>query len=536
VNANPVRAAASGPGWLPEAYGQGTIDREPLWFQYSLGRELEVPEWTGTTRPQDLDQPPVRSTRSLLARPGRSQGWRAGLPETTEQDLALRFTAPGTALDGAAATRQLLVDAFAPLRRDPSDPYNDHRGYPSPRCLFPVRPLIARHGSWWAADPDRRELVETGVPADGTVPEGTMALAGFLGAIPRAYQWFRSSLVSLEAGILLRHLAVLGVRRGVRLSVRGPSPQGPDDWLPGVWASPRYWSPPLLLEARADTGPPDTGVLPAPVPRDPPGTDPAAPWADPSTPPAGPATPWVCSGQDPSLEAATALLWSQPPDPLPASVPTGVPEGLLSPPTEPWDHVLLRRSAGRAPRGLYGFRVQDRPLGPAVLDDLVRWATAPAPAPYSMPMTMRVLARGISGRPPVTVRWDRDSAGAWASREEQLPPGGSVEAAYGYPAGPEAANDLHRAPLVVFLSVRPRDLVRALGPTAWTRSAVGTGWVVQGLCLGAAVHGLLARPVRAFDERRLTEALRLDPREMVTLAVVVGHQRPHGGLQINLRK
>ena len=89
--------------------------------------------------------------------------------------------------------------------------------------------------------------------------------------------------------------------------------------------------------------------------------------------------------------------------------------------------------------------------------------------------------------------------------------------------------------MVLVVTSQPRDAVTQFGIGAWTATQVATGWLTHGVSLGAAARHLVARPVRALDERDVADALALHDDEMVGLAIVISHHAPHGGLQIDLR-
>ena len=512
-----------GPGWLPGPGRQGAVDRETLWYDHALGDDAPVPPpWAG--RPAGDEEPVPDDLVDLVARPGTARPWPSGLWGSA---VATAFPAPAPAGPDAAgsvgrASLRLAAHAVAAVRRDPDDPYNDHRAYASPRCVFPVRAAVVTDGEWHVLDPDRRRVVPSGVDAGPAADEGTIALSGRWDAVPAGYGWFRGGLVALETGILLRHLAVLGRLHGLPLSVSAPGPGAGTTSARRMWRDPARWSPPWVLTP--DTAAPATGgsAVSPDLPPD--------PWAGASAPAAGPVLHGDDAGEDLARIYGSHVL----PGPR-GALGTGLPDHPGTGDAGSWAEVLWRRSAGRMPRGLFGFRVADRPVD---LDDarhLARWALLPPPGPLAAADAGRrvhALVRDVPGLEPGV----HEVGDGTFHRRTTVPDAlDRFARAYLYGSDEMSRNDIARAPLVLVTTSRPRAAVRRVGPGGWTATHVAAGWLAHGVSLAAAARRLVARPVRALDERDVAAALDLDDDEMVGLAVVVSHHAPHGGLQIDLR-
>lgn len=513
--------AGTGPGWLP-APVQGMIERETMWYDHALGDVAPVPApWVLAGDTGSLAPPARPAAAQLLTAPGVTSPWIAGLYD------ALRVTVfPYRAADSRVNLQQLAGTAIAPVRRDPQDPYNDHRGYPSARCLFPVRCLVGDGDRWWLLDPETRTSTATGARS----ADERIVLTGDYRAIPSSYGWFRGAIVAAEQGILLRHLASLADFAGVQLWLEPAQPGWERRAELLEVADHQLYSPPLTLSlgprfATSALGPvrsagPVRGVRP-----DSARADSSDSLGD-----------LVRSYRSHVLVGGSAPLGrSVPAEDLSPDAAVDGPDGATS-----WSEVIWRRSAGRMPHRRYGFRLAERPLPAGTIERLGRWAvrgpggplgdvhglfehrlvTSSGADPTGMPNGVHQLDHRLHIRPV---------------SEAPKDPLTRLAAAYGYPDSPQAANGLAQASLVWCVTARPRAVVERFGPWGWTGLHQAAGWVTQGLCLAAAQLGLVARPVRAFDERRLEEALALESDQMVAMTVVVGHHQPHGGHQIDLR-
>ncbi|MFE3740222.1 nitroreductase family protein [Streptomyces sp. NPDC059134] len=490
---------------LPGPDGDNSVAREPLWYAYGAGDDRPgPPPWNGaSTPPPDTHVPPP---------PPRPAGPTVPLPPGTTARLSAlpypRLPASGPA--GPDAVAHALTTAFAPLRREPENPYNEHRPYASPRCLFPVHAFVGDGREWRLLEPSRHAL--TG--PDGA-PSARIALTGRYTAIPLAYQWFRGSLVSIELGMVLRALSLGLELSGVPATLTAPTGDTPGPLrAPGperTWE----WSLPWFV----DVG----GVRPA---------------ADtPKTGATGPEPP-VPAG-DPSLTEVVRVNRSQVYGGSAAPLTTAVPAGLPASPVAPdWAELLWRRHSGRMPRGLHGMDPArlHAPLPAVSLTTALAWLGVPPPHPVPAAafdaVTVTAVVQHIDGYAAGVHRIHRGAARL--VRADATAPAG-LEAHYGYGLSPVNGCGIAKAPLTVFFSVRPRELFARFGPTGWSAAQLACGWAVHGLCLAAAASGLFARPVRAFKEIPVKEILGLGEDETIALSAVVGVPRETGGAVLDLR-
>lgn len=486
---------------LPGPEGDNSIAREPLWYAYGRGEDRpQPPAWTyAPTPPPDSHVPPP---------PPRPAGPSKTLPLGTTQRLtALPYPALPAPGGGPDALLHALTTTFAPLRREPENPYNEHRPYASPRCLFPVHAFVGGDGGdWRLLEPDRHAL--TGPPSSAPT---RIALTGRYTAIPPAYQWFRGSLVALELGMVLRALSLGLELSGVPATLTLPDGNAPallaDAGLDRTWE----WSLPWLIET-------------AGTPR--------------RRSPAAPAEPPVPDG-DPALtdivDVNRGQLYGSSPHPVTTAVPAGLPPSALTP---DWAELLWRRHSGRMPRGLHGMDSAARhaPLPAASLRAVTAWLGVPPPHPALAAafdaVTVTAVTQHIDGHATGVHRL-RDRAAHLVRADRGAP--AALEAAYGYGLSPVNGCGVAKAPLTVFFSVRPRDLFARLGPAGWGAAQHACGWAVHGLCLAAAATGLFARPVRAFKEIPAKEVVALDEDETIVLSAVVGVPRETGGPVLDLR-
>ncbi|RSS34979.1 hypothetical protein EF912_36500, partial [Streptomyces sp. WAC07061] len=150
-------------------------------------------------------------------------------------------------LERALAEAGRPVAAFGIQRREPSNPYNDHRGYASVRSKFPVHAFVTGGGRRRLVDPGRHALLD--MAGGGAAGEpAAVVLAGRFTHLPDYYRPLRGPLTELELGINLRALAVAMELFGVEGRLRLP---GADDTgLPaGLGLAPAWqWTLPLVVE------------------------------------------------------------------------------------------------------------------------------------------------------------------------------------------------------------------------------------------------------------------------------------------------
>ncbi|MGW7506348.1 nitroreductase family protein [Streptomyces massasporeus] len=498
---------------LPGPEGDNSIAREPLWYAYGTGDDApEPPPWTwAATPPPDSHVPPP---------PPRPAGPATLLPPgTTDHLSALPYPlvpAPGPAVPDALA--HALTTTFAPLRREPENPYNEHRPYASPRCLFPVHAFVGDGRDWRLLEPTRHTL--TG-PGTGTPTR--IALTGRYTAIPLAYQWFRGSLVAIETGMVLRALSLGLELFGVPATLTPPTADGPgllrELGMEQTWE----WSLPWLIELDEPQG---TGHAAAGIKETP------APEGDPSLTD----VVRVNRAQPHGLRGAGNCATSHnTPAPTTTAVPPTLPPSQRTP---TWSDLLWHRHSGRMPRGLHGMDSAKclTPLPTRTLTTALAWLGVPPPHPALAAafdeVTVTAVVQHIDGHTPGIHRI-RDGSAHLLRRDPTAPAG--LEANYGYGLTPVNGCGIANAPLTVFFSVRPRELFARFGPAGWSAAQHACGWAVHGLCLAAAAEGLFARPVRAFKEIQTKEVIGLGEDETIVLSAVVGVPRETGGAVLDLR-
>lgn len=494
---------------LPGPEGDNSIAREPLWYAYGAGDDRpEPPSWTwAAAPPPDSHVPPP---------PPRPAGPSTPLPTGTTDRLSAipypRIPAPGPASPDASA--HALTATFAPVRREPENPYNEHRPYASPRCLFPVHAFVGDGESWRLLEPTRHALT-----GRGTGTPTRMALTGRYTAIPRAYQWFRGSLVAIETGMVLRALSLGLELFGMPATLTPPTEDGPDLLrelgVDHTWE----WSLPWLVDV--DRPPPSVHRPAEP--------EPPAPEGDPSL-------RHVIDVNRGSLRGAGNRAGSHH---APARLTTAVPPALPdSPHTPTWSDLLWHRHSGRMPRALHGMDSAKclTPLPHRTLTTALAWLGTPPPHPALAAafdaVTVTAVVQHIDGHTPGIHRV-HDGTAHLLRRDPTAPAG--LEAHYGYGLTPVNGCGIANAPLTVFFSVRPRELFARFGPAGWSAAQHACGWAVHGLCLAAAAEGLFARPVRAFKEIQTKDVIGLGEDETIVLSAVVGVPRETGGAVLDLR-
>ncbi|MFE1322066.1 hypothetical protein [Kitasatospora phosalacinea] len=472
----------------------------------------------------------VATTACLPPRSARADRGRP-LPPGVHDLLAAapypdgRVAAPVSAPLSAALS--VLAAAFGPLRREPSNPANDHRVTASVRSKFPVHVFtVPPEGPAGYLDPYRHAVVdlEPG-PAGGPAPRPApgdlnVVLAGRHTDLPTPYGVLRCALADLEVGINLRSLLAAAELFGLRASVRLSGPDVAEAARLVAATGPGSWSAPVVVTLHGVGGLPPAGPL-EPVGG---GTldDELDALLDAET------------GHPSLLETAAALAPRLTGPAGPSDAGRALPEPSLPEPPPPtagsdsapdWARVWWNRSAGRVPRPLSGFSARPVTRGEECLRDLLAWAAAPAPAALDeVAARVRITAvpQRLAGLP--TGRYEL-VGGALELREADPELPRRMESLFGYPLTP--ANDCgvrHATALWVF-SADLRSLVEDLGPAAWGLLQVWCGWVSHGLTLGAAAHGLFARPARSFDEHRVADLLHLPEAESPVFLTACGATR-----------
>ncbi|MFE9451716.1 hypothetical protein [Streptomyces sp. NPDC006739] len=501
-------AARRAPVDLPPPFGDSSIEREPLWFEFGAGHdEPPVPPSTWATEPpvtSHVAPPPPACVRD---------GRRTELPRGTAQLLdAVPFPHGRAAMsDPDEALARALVAGFGVQWSDPDNIYNPHRGYASPRCLYPVQVFVDDGERWHLLEPERHALTAL-TSGSHRGRQRRIVLTGRYTRVPRGYKWFRGSLVNLELGITLRSLA-LGLEL-FGLSGRLLLPHaGSGGVLDELGLTPDWeWSLPLVIEVAPE------GATVSPETPEPVRVSEEIP-------------------QDAVLRDVVRVNRSQefrdPPTPLPPAVPEGAP---AAPRAQSWADLMWRRNSGRMPRGLLGMSGRRTHMSADSVRDTIRWLDVPPPGRSLRAMSELVTftaviqdvadhedgVHRVRGGEAVLLRADRTAAAR-------------LEAEYGYGLSADAGCDIRNASAIWFLSVKPRDLFSRFGPGGWSAAQYYCGWALHGLCLAATAHGMFARPVRAFNEIPTQRILRLDPDEMIALAAVVGAPRHAAHSLLDLR-
>ncbi|MGW7610868.1 hypothetical protein ACWGKW_27030 [Streptomyces sp. NPDC054766] len=426
----------------------------------------------------------------------------------------------GAAVEGGGQrVGAVLAAAFGPLRREPSNPANDHRVTASVRSKFPVHVFtVPAEGPAGYLDPYRHAVVDLD-PADAPAPRPArndlnIVLAGRHTDLPTPYGVLRCALADLEVGINLRSLLATAELFGLRASVRVSGPEVVQAARLVAATGPGSWSAPVVVTLH------EVGELPSAGPLEPVGGGALDAELD--------ALLEVETGHPSLAETAAAVAPRLAGPATPSGAGRALPE-LPRPGSEKadqdWARVWWNRSAGRVPRPLSGFSARPVTRGEDCLRDLLAWAAAPAPVALrevAARVRLTVVPQRLAGLP--TGRYGFTDGGLRpAEADPELPR--RMEALFGYPLTP--ANDCgvrHATALWIF-SADLRTLVEDLGPAAWGLLQVWCGWVSHGLTLGAAAHGLFARPARSFDEHRLADLLRLPEAESPVFLTVCGATR-----------
>jgi hypothetical protein len=497
----------------------GVMARDPLWYAFGLGQDAPA------ETPASAAEPVSEATSGPLP-PSARLDRRSPLPSGTVDLLgSVRYPTGRVGrrrdMDVEVPIDRLghaLVTAFGLQRREPTNPFNDHRSYASVRSKFPVLACLRDGTRRQVLDVYRHALLDLGTPvANGHRRPAVgrqIQLAGRYTRLPSVYRWFRGSLVNLELGINMRALCIglelFGLPGRLRLPGAGAHLLLSDLGLVPTWE----WALPVTVEIasqsprqRAPDWPPLAEQAPAEHPPD---------------------------GSDPVLADVVAMNRAQafdvPAAPLESAIPTGCSPAQLS-----WAELLWRRTSGGMPRGMYGMAGLRRRLPGSALHDAVAWLAVPPPGELLgaalRAVTVTVVVQAVDGYADGVYRI---TDGALALHRPDPAAAAALEACYGYPLAPGNGCDVRHASMLSFFSVRPRELTAQFGPGGWTLAQYACGWASHGLGLAAAAHRLYARPARAFEEVRARPILDLDPDEMIVIAVVAGTPR-HRGPALDLR-
>jgi hypothetical protein len=461
------------------------IDRESLWQQFGRG-QVHLPPWLAEPSGTMADhRPPLDPPQC-----GPALELPRNLLEYTDKAPFPWGKISGVSQPELSAITTVLGVQFI----DMNNPYRIHRGYASPRALYPVELFFSAERRWHLLDPEnhRMQPLRDAQPALGRTQ---LLLSGRYLRIPRAYRFFRSSLVNLELGIMLRALclgfALFDVR--AHLQLPGLAAEGS---LAALGLTPRSeWSLPVMI----DCGPPPIIRPVADLP------------AEPLPEPLPAEILRINRAQDPP-PGATVLSSG-----IPESVPTG---------GSSWAEVLWHRHSGRMPRGLLGMSARPVQLPQSVLATALAWISQPPPGPSLRAVwdcfTISVAVHGISGKDSGIYRL---SQGELIRQRRDPQVMRALEADYGYPVSRESGCDIRHAAMVWLVSISPQRLHQHCGESGWTWAQYAAGWAIHGVTLAAAQAGLFARPVRAFDEPQTQRIFELPLTEMISIAAIIGQSR-----------
>ncbi|MEV7771789.1 hypothetical protein [Kitasatospora sp. NPDC086791] len=436
--------------------------------------------------------------------------------------------------DGPDLLGRVLATAFGVLRREPSNPANDHRVTASVRSKFPVHVLVVPPGADHPGylDPYRHALVDLALDAPvlaGPVAalrpaagDAVVLLAARHTDLPTAYGALRCALGDLETGIQLRSLLVTAELFGVRASVATTGPAVSAAAELNAATGPGSWGAPVVVVLHGVGAPAGSADL-----------DPAGGGAD----AAGDERLRVESLHPSLAECAVAIrprLERPRPErphglgPGPAETTGPAIPALPAPPGggPGWERVWWNRSAGRVPAPLSGFSARPVTRGEDCLRDLLAWSAVPAPDGPLREVAERVrltlVPQGLAGL-PVGRYGVSDGRLTARALDPTLPR--RIEQGFGYPLS--ATNDcgVRHALAVLVLSADLGSIVRDLGPAAWGLLQVWCGWAAHGVSLAAAAHDLFARPARSYDEHHLSALLDLPRQESPVLLLVCGKSR-----------
>ncbi|MCE7080564.1 hypothetical protein [Streptomyces sp. ST2-7A] len=472
------------------------FSRDARWFAHATGVDLPLTrEGVGTEEPLSETDVASQLADEVAGEP------RVPLPRGTCELLEGVSFPHGRV--GVAVTDPLghaLVAGFGLQRREPNNPFDDHRVAPSVRGRFPVHVLVDDGARRRVFDPYRHGL--TTLP-DAVRDTGRreVVLAGRYTRLPPSYKWFRGTLVNLELGIGLRQLCLGMELFGVPGRVGLPGP-GARAGLAAYGLTPSgEWTLPLTVELDPSPSPPSTGP--------------------------GGTRSEVELPEDPVLTEVLTINRAQeesaPVEPatVTTTVPTASPEGAWT-----WAETMWRRTSGGMPRGMYGTGGRRRRVPAEVVHDAARWLSVPPPGDLLREVlaALRVtcVLQAVDGHADGVYRLRE---GAVEPHREDPTAATRMEEIYGYPANPASGCDVRHATALWFLTVRPREFVRRFGAGAFNTAQYAAGWAAQGVSLAAAAAGLYARPVKAFREHSAQSILGLEPDEMVVFSIITGTPR-----------
>jgi len=450
------------------------------------------------------------ATTSLVPPAACRGGFGRMLPFGTHQ-LLDDVHYPSGRVDGEVddALGHILLTAFGIQRREPSNPYNDHRVTASVRSKFPVHCFVLDEQGLAYLDLYRHALIDTDQPLPPALPERgrtTVILVGRYTDYPADYGWLRGSLADLEAGINLRSLFVAAELFGVpaALDLDGQRSERVAELVSTTGRG--QWTPPLLVSL--DTTSPRRGE--------------ALPTGAGATSPDEDELLGAESGLHDAARIAATMYEIRA---SPAAPAAGLPAIDRHDRTS-WARVLWNRSAGRVPAGLHGFSVVAARSSQDVLDDHIAAASTAPPHPLLAEVRERVrlsVALQRVGDVPTGV-YRLGSGGLTHVRADEAVMR-TIEDAFSFPSTPATDSSIRHTGLVWLMSVDLAELAAEFGPASWTLLQLTCGWISHGLSVAAAAHDQFARPARSFDETKAIKCFELQWHETPTFMVIAGRSR-----------
>lgn len=426
----------------------------------------------------------------------------------------------------------LLYNALGLLRREPSNPYNDHRAFPSPRCLYATHAylLYPEAGRALHYSPTEHALEEIdGADRKPESPEkswtadtgGVIAIISRYTRIPEYYRDLRYTLAILEAGHSLYNVALVAAALRIRARICLAFDDAAVLRRLELSAH-RGWTPIALVtlgKMAVDSGTLRLGEL------------------DDSSHGRKEATHPLRAGDSSAndfLAAVDAAGW------LAETgcdawrrrgvVPPSAPDGTIAasaPPSAPLNDlaaVLFRRNSGRGNHGLSGAM---KTISPQVVSSACREGFRPIPSDLAQAAWTRtglrvllVVERVESLEDGLYELFPAESALAMVRRGRWL---ADVQRAFSPPVGIYISS----FNVVWFLVVDYGQVLNELGPRGFRLVNIELGWIAQGVSCAMAAEGLFARPCRSYSEPLLDTILGLSAREQVGYEVLCGVNRFH---------
>ena len=423
----------------------------------------------------------------------------------------------------------LLYNALGILRREPSNPYNDHRAFPSPRCLFPTHAYLvcAGAGRTFHYNPVQHALETMGDPDSEDVrpPESTwsttmggmIAIASRYTQIPKYYRDLRYTLAVLEAGHSLYNIALIAAALRIRVRIYFafddatvlrrlclPARQG--------------WAPVALVALGDATADAEARILKGPDDSE---GETSERWAIDD------------SSEDDRLADVDAACWLATSEceawrrrvpTAPRRVPKEVVAACDVPGVTRNDlaTVLFERNAGRGNGGVSGALTA---IPRRVLASACREGFRPIPSDLSGSawslVGLRVLLAaervetlddGLYELFPCEAALTLVRPGRWLA---------DVQRAF----SPRSGIYIASFNIAWFLVVDYGLVIEDRGPRGFRLVNLELGWIAQGIACAMAAEGLFARPCRSYREPLLDDLLGLASSETVGYQVLCGINR-----------